>query len=102
VGSGVQSQQGTKPFIEFCFKLFGTPAAATNIFLPVRWGISVPHRQWQRVYGHEADDTAEVGKIKEYQLMKKLISCMAAVVLLLFASNVLILLTIRSGVSCSG
>ena len=34
--------------------------ASTNIVLPVRWGISVPHHQRQRVYRDEADDAAEV------------------------------------------
>jgi len=42
-----------------------------------QWGVSVPYRQWQRLYGYEEDDAAEVGNIKEYQLMKKLISCIA-------------------------
>ena len=25
-----------------------------------QWGVSVSHCQWQRVYGHEADDAVEV------------------------------------------
>jgi hypothetical protein len=31
-----------------------------------QWGVSVPHRQRQRVYGHEEDDAAEVINCEEY------------------------------------